>query len=449
MQNRRSFLKNSTAALAGFTIIPGTVFGANERLNIAFIGAGGRVSWLFKYQLKDHPLMNIVAFADVDDVSAADSYKKFPDVPRYKDFREMLSNHEKQIDGVIITTPDHGHHYQAKWCMNMNLPVYLEKPLTRTFQEADDLMTIEKETGLVCQMGNQGHSSKGLQELKAWFKQGVLGEIEEVHGFVTMDYKNPATALPPQKPVPSTLDWDLWLGPREYLPFHPDYCPGTWRKWYPFGGGALGDWVCHNFDAPYYVMGLDCPNRIEVQSTGPKKDVAFPDSAKLTYTFPLKNEDREVKFHWYYGDVFKPPRVGDVNPSTAVDNVIYGGTLIIGSKASVLMNSHASDPRIIPEQKHLEMASSLPQVEDNDLYSKLDNGHYDNWFRALKGLEKPNSGFAYGGRITQCGHFGNIALNLNCDLEIDPVSRLILKNEEAASSELIGYEPREGWELKE
>lgn len=445
MQSRRTFLKNSAVALAGATIIPAAAFGANERLNIAFIGAGGRATRLFTHQLKNHPLLNMVAFADVDDVSAATSYKTFPDVPRYRDFREMLDKHERQIDGVIITTPDHGHHYQAKWCMNMGKPVYLEKPLTRTIQEAEDLMAMERETGLVCQMGNQGHSSKGLQELNAWIRHGILGEILECHAFVTMDYYNPAKKLLPEEPVPGTLDWDLWLGPQKFIPYNPAYCPRTWRKWFPFGGGALGDWVNHNMDAPYYALGLDCPSKIEIESTGPKKGVAFPDSAKITYTFPLKNENRDLKFYWYQGETYKPPVQGDFDPFTEVVNSIYGGTLIIGSKASVLMNSHAGTPRIIPEKKHLEMASSLPEVEYKERYQRPDNGHYDNWLNALKGLEKPNSDFAYGGRLTQCGQFGNIALNLDCNLEIDPVKKVILNNEEAASSELVGYQPREGW----
>jgi predicted dehydrogenase len=431
---RRNWMKLSSLAGMGATIVPSRVFGANERLNIAFVGAGGK-GWHAIKSLAHNRMVNMVAFADVDQRKAAEAYKAHPNVPRFTDFRVMLDKLGAQIDGVIISTPDHTHHYIARWCLNAGKPVYLEKPLTHNIAEARDLMALERETGLACQMGNQGHSSGGLVMLDAWVRSGALGTVQDVHAWCVPNWSF-ADVRPPTEPVPEHLDWEQWLGPAAHVPYSSKYCPASWRGWREFGGGALGDWACHNMDAPYTALDLDCPRLVELESTGPSK-LSFPDSAKLTFTFPASAERGEVRVHWYQGKGYPPPRPTELEAKREMGNA-GGGTLVIGSKATVLTGSHAGVPRVIPEVKMQEMARGMPKPNVRR------SSHWDNWLRAIKGTEKTRSNFAYGGRLTELVHFGNIAMHVNRNLTLDPVARAIVSDEEA--TRLIAWPPpRKGW----
>ncbi|MDI1311382.1 Gfo/Idh/MocA family oxidoreductase [Prosthecobacter sp.] len=432
MQDRRHFIAKTAAAFAGIQILPRSVFGANEKLNIAFVGAGGK-GWHAVQSLLENPMVNYVAFADVDEPRAAQSRQAKPDVPFHSDFRKMLDQHGKNIDGVIISTPDQTHHYNAKWCMNAGKHVYLEKPLTHNIAEARDLMALEKTSRLACQMGNQGHSGGGILMLEAWAKAGILGDVTDAHAWAGPIW-SVADERPPEQPVPAGLDWNQWIGPAAMVPHSSRYLPAVWRAWFEFGCGTLGDWACHNMDAPYAVWGLDCPSRVEIESTGPKK-LSFPDTVRVTFTFPTSSTGKEFKIHWYHGKGHAFTRPAELEASRALAD---GGTFIRGSKSAVLMGTHAGIPRIIPEVKMQELASSLPKVD-----LKRSN-HWDNWLLAIKGQEKPRSNFAYGGRLTETMHFANIALHVNRNLTIDPATRSIVGDAEAAAL-MNGPNVRQGW----
>jgi len=447
--NRRSFLKNTTLLTVGAIVTP-TILHANftgvsasDKLNVAFIGAGGKGIHAINL-LVNHPKINVVAMADVNDQSAADAYKLLPGIPHFRDFRKMLDKLNKQIDGVIISTPDHSHHYIAKWCMKTGKHVYLEKPLAHSIHEVRDLMKMEKETGLVCQMGNQGHSGPGIKQLNEWIQNGYLGEVSEVHAWTNAGWNTVNAKRPEAQPVPDTLDWDLWLNAASEVPHNKAYYPAVWRGWNEFGSGALGDWACHNMDAPYFALGLDCPEKVEIVSTGPSL-LSFPESVKLTYTFKSGKYGNRVRLNWYQGPKFSPPRPAQLEEGRKMGNE-GGGTLIVGTKSTVMMYSHATSPCFIPQSKHLSMAD-LIQVKDVPNAPKTYwNGHYDNWINACMGLGKPNADFAYGGRLTETMLFGNIAIKTNRSLTIDPVTRRIL-NDPQALALINNPSPRKGWEV--
>lgn len=447
--NRRSFLKSSAlltvGAIVAPTILPAHSAGvsAYDKLNVAFIGAGGKGMHAINL-LVNHPKINVVALADVNDQSADNAYKLLPNIPHFRDFRKMLDKLNKQIDGVIISTPDHTHHYIAKWCMKMGKHVYLEKPLAHSIHEVRDLMKMEKETGLVCQMGNQGHSGPGIKQLNEWIQKGFLGEVSEVHAWTNAGWNKVNASRPEAQPVPETLDWDLWLNAAAEVPHNKAYYPAVWRGWNEFGSGALGDWACHNMDAPYFALGLDCPGKVEIESTGPSL-LCFPESVKLTYTFKSGKYGNQVKFSWYQGPKFTPPRPAQLEEGRKMGNE-GGGTLIVGTKSTVMMYSHATSPCFIPQSKQLEMVDLIKVKIDPNAPKTYWNGHYDNWINACKGLEKPNSDFAYGGRLTETMLLGNIAIKTNRSLTIDPVTRKIL-NDPQALALMSNSSPRKGWEV--
>jgi predicted dehydrogenase len=433
--SRRDFVKGA-ASISGLTFLPKRVFGANERVNVAFIGAGGRGNRSI-LSMENNQLVNIVAFADVDEVRAAETYKALPKVPRYRDFRKMLERHDKDIDAVVISTPDHTHHYAAKWCMKMAKHVYLEKPLAHTIDQCRDLAALEAQYGVACQMGNQGHSGPGIALLKAWIDAGALGEITEMQAWNPGGRSIAETNRPAAEPIPETFDWDLWLGPAKEVPYSSQYCPSSWRWWFDFGEGTIGDWACHNMDAPYFALDLGIPNKVKIKSTGASK-LSFPSSAEVIYKFYASAGQKAVTLKWYSGPDLGPERPAQLEDGRQLGSN-GGGSLIIGSKATVMMGGHAGSPRIIPEAKHREMSANLPRVDNR-------SSHYDNWLLACKGEEKSRSHFAYSARLTEVMHYGNIAMHVDRDLKIDPVKRQILGDEQA-SQLASGTAPRKGWQL--
>lgn len=437
---RRSFITkaavaSSAASVFPFDILKARTVGANESVGVAFIGVGGRGARHLA-SVHDSPLVKMIAFADVDDAQAGPSYKKYPSVPRYRDFRKMLDQHDKDIDAVVISTPDHTHHFPARWCLLTGKHVYVEKPLAHSVEECRDLAALEKQTGLACQMGNQGHSGQGIELLGKWIDAGILGDIESLVAWNPGGRRPNVKERPPAQPIPDTLDWDQWLGPSPIIPYNSAYCPGTWRWWFQFGHGSLGDWACHNMDAPYTILNLGLPSLVKIRSTGPSQ-FNFPDHAEIDYRFPREGKT-DISFKWYSGLELGPERPKDLEPGRQLGSN-GGGTLIYGSKANVMMNSHASSPRIFPESHFRELAPTLPRV------GKRSN-HMENWILACKGEEKPRSNFEYAARITEVIHYGNIALHVNRDLKVDPTKGKILGDREATKL-MSSPKPRKGWKI--
>jgi len=460
MKTRRDFLIQSTVALTGLTILPNCIrkggVAPSDRVNVAVVGVGGRGSKGI-LALKDNPLANFVAFADVDDVRASATFEEFPDIPRYKDFRKMLDEMDKQIDAVVVATPDHTHHYIAKWCMNMGKHVYVEKPMAHSVAQCRDLMNLEKKNGLACQMGNQGQSGSGMFLLNEWVNMGLLGDIEEVDTWTThIQQCNRDTEYPKGDiPVPDSLDWDLWLGPTKLRPYNSTrYLPGKWRGWRDFGDGTIGDMGPHILDAPFRVLDLDWPKKIEVESSE-LFELSFPQSTKMTFTFPSKKTGKDVIVRWYNGPDFPVPRPTDLIAYRGMGG-LYGGSIFYGSKSNVMLESHNMKPYFFPISAQREVESkvkeSLGKLPDGIPNTHLDDNHnlanayhYNNWLLACKGEATCNSNFAFSSRVIEAMFLGNIAVQLKCNLDLDPVTKTIIGNE--AASEMIGYAPREGWEI--
>src|SRR5437762_2213462 len=303
--SRRVFLSAAAGAVAAFTIVPRHVLGGpgqtapSDRLNVAGIGAGGMGGG--DIATVSRLGANIVALCDVDEERAAGSFTAFPKARRYKDFRAMLDKEAKNIDAVTVGTPDHIHAVAAMAAIRAGKHVYCQKPLTHTLHECRELTKAARAAGVVTSMGNQGHATEGARLTNEWIQAGVIGEVREVHvwsdraGRLWKQGIGRPTGTPP---VPATLDWNLWLGPVRERPYNPAYAPVSWRGWWDFGTGALGDMGCHIIDHPVWALDLGAPSAVESRTTldgsvleGNKPNFeTYPIASIIYYDFPARGK---------------------------------------------------------------------------------------------------------------------------------------------------------------
>jgi hypothetical protein len=299
-------------------------------------------------------------------------------------------------------------------------------------------------------MGNQGHSSNEIRLLYEWIQDGAIGAVREVHtwsdrpvgGHPWSDF--PIMARPKETPpVPDTLDWDLWLGPVRYRPYHPIYCPTKWRGWWDFGTGALGDMGCHILDPAFWALKLGAPTRVEASTTHYKPEVAsetYPRASVVRYEFPARGDMPPVKLTWYDGRLL-PPRPRDLE---AGRNLGTNGALLMGEKGTIMHGSHgAGGVRIIPETKmraYDRPPQTLPRVKDGS------GGHERDWVRACKDGQPASSSFEYGGPLTEMVLLGVLAMRLkNTPLEWDAENLKVTNCDEAAQYVKPAF--RTGWTL--
>ena len=309
--SRRSFVGGLGAGAAVFTIVPRHVLGGpgkkapSEKVNIAGIGVGGQGG----HDINCVGGENIVALCDVDERRAAGTFKQFSKAKRFKDFRKMLDAVDKDIDAVVVGTPDHTHAVACMAALKRGKHVYCEKPLAHSIHEIREVRKAAREAKVVTQLGNQGHASGRIRSLCEWVWDGAIGKVTEVHAACdafggAYSAVNKLASLKEKHAVPKELDWDLWLGPARRRPYHPMYVPTWWRAWLPFGTGRIGDWICHVVDPAFWALHLDAPTtvRAEVKGYDPKKHaLVWPPAAKITYEFPAKGERGGVKLFWYDG----------------------------------------------------------------------------------------------------------------------------------------------------
>lgn len=447
--SRRNFVKTAAMSALAVNFVPFPLRGErapNERFNLAVVGVGGMGS----YNLKGVGDANVVALCDVDDNHAEHVYKLYPKAKRYKDYRVMLEKQKDDIDGVLIATPDHTHAVIAMACMQEGKHVFCQKPLTHTVYEARKITEAARYYKIVTQMGNQGRSSEYIRVFKEWIDDGAIGEVKEVHAWTdrpvggdpwsTFMVKSIPTDTPP---VPDGFDWDLWLGPAAYRPYHPDYHPGKWRSWIDFGTGSLGDMGCHILDPAFYALDLGSPYELQASSTHWEPEVAsqtFPRASIVRYKFP-KNEKRgPVDLTWYDGRLL-PPRPAELEDGRALPG---SGALIIGEKGTIMHGSHgASEVRIIPEVKMREYkrpAKSIPRVKGT---------HEQDWIRACKeGFDGTPacSNFDYGGPLTEMVLLGMVAIQTKDQiLKFDSKEMKFTNNDKANA--LLHKDYRKGWEI--
>jgi hypothetical protein len=316
----------------------------NEKLNFGTIGAGGQAAANIGAAA---PTENIVALCDVDDRRAASTYTRFPNATKYKDFRQMLDKEAKNIDAVIIAIPDHMHAMAAMWSMERGKHVYVQKPLVRTVWEARQLKEAATKYGVATQMGNQGYSNEGTRQCAEMVWNGDIGGVSEVHAWSDRPlWPQGLTEIPKEDPVPSTLDWDLWLGTAEKRPFTaggkttPDrwdgffYQPFNWRGFYDFGCGALGDMACHILGAPNMALHLSHRKLVSVECI--KKEgtspFMFPKSSTIRFDFAAYGNMPALKVFWYDG-LKENPKIAGVPEGEWLGDPPSGGRPAAGGPA--------------------------------------------------------------------------------------------------------------------
>lgn len=400
--SRRTLLKRS-AAFGALTIVPRYVLGGtdqaapSDKLNIACVGIANQGY----SDVIGVSSQNIVALCDIDHHHAGRTFQQFPKANRYHDYRVMLEK-EKNIDAVVVATPDHNHALISLAAMRMGKHVYCEKPLTHTVKEARLMAKVAKEMGVATQMGNQGQASEYTRRVQEWIADGAIGDVREVHIWtdrplrgVLDEYWPQGINRPKDTPaVPDHIKWDLWLGPAPQRPYHPAYHPFRWRGWWDFGCGALGDMGCHAMDSVFRALKLGYPDSVQAASTRVNAET-YPIGSMVTYEFGPRGEMPPVTLTWYDGGL-KPPRPQELEPGRRLGD---GGTLFVGDKSKIL------DGRIIPETKMKEYkrpAKTLPRSP----------GHFIEWFEACKGGKPAGANFGFAGPLTEVVLMGNIALRM-------------------------------------
>jgi predicted dehydrogenase len=431
-------------------IVPRHVLGGpghvppSERVNLAGIGAGGMGGGDIA---TFHRLgANVVALCDVDDARAAGSYNAYPQARRYKDFRILLDKEAKNIDAVTVGTPDHIHAVASMAAIRAGKHVYCQKPLTHTLYECRQLTKAARAAKVMTSMGNQGHATEGARLTNEWLRAGVIGEVREVHVWSDRAGKlwKQGIGRPTETPsVPSTLDWNLWLGPVRERPYHPAYAPVSWRGWWDFGTGALGDMGCHIIDHPVWALELPAPTSVESRTTldgtlldgGKINFETYPLASIIYYEFPARGKLPPVKMTWYEGGLMPPAPQGMPAGQQLPDN----GALYVGSQGTMYHGSHGGMPQLLPAPLH-EKAKTVAKTMDRS------PGHYEEWIAACKGGKAPAAAFDYSGPLTEIVLLGVLSLRapgrrLEWDSENLKVSNLPELNE------FTHIEYRQGWTL--
>ena len=465
--NRRQFLKSTAFAGTAFMVLPAGVVGLragtspNEKLNIAGIGIGGQGA----SDLSNMESENIVALCDVDQNYAAHVFKKYEKAKQFTDYRKMLDE-MKEIDAVVVATPDHLHAFASTEAIKHGKHVYCEKPLTHSVWEARQLAKTAREAKVATQMGNQGQASSETRRLCELVWSGVIGPVREAHIWTDRpsnglfkEYWPQGVSRPKETPpVPSTLDWDLWLGPAPQRPYHPAYLPFVWRGWWDFGTGALGDIGCHSMDPVFRALKLGAPTTVQAASTRVNEET-FPLGSIVTYQFPARSaavqannchvtglngagagevEMPPCKLVWYDGGL-RPPRPAQLPEGQKMGD---NGKLLVGDKGFILSNNN----HVVFPESCSKAAEAIPHTIPTS------PGHYKEWIEACKGGKKAGSNFDWAGPLAESVLLGNVALRVQLREDLT-LCRLMWDSEQLKFTNLedankfVRSEYRAGWSL--
>lgn len=414
--SRRKFIGISSATLAGFAIVPRHAVSGlghiapSDKLNIAGIGIGGKG----KDNLRNMVGQNMVALCDVDWDYADDVFKTYPEAIRYRDFRVMLEK-QKDIEAVVIATPDHSHAVQAMAAMQLGKHVYCQKPLTHSVWESRQLTEAARKYRVATQMGNEGHSGDEVRHVAELIHSGIIGDITEVHAVTNRPIWPQGLHRPAEvHPVPKTLEWDLFIGPAPFRPYNEAYHPWSWRAWWDFGTGALGDMGCHVMDVPFYALDLGYPVKVQSSSTVVNTESA-PQASRVEYVFPARKsrfgkDMPEVRLIWHDGGLL--PR----RPEELPDGVEMGNwgnmNLYIGTKGKIISDYYGRSAKVLldnPGKKTVQ----IERIPDHPLGG---GRHEMDWVRACKedpGSRKQASAhFGYSGPLNETVVMGNLSIRL-------------------------------------
>lgn len=494
---RREFIRNAGLAAGAFMIVPRHVLGGegytapSDTVNVAGVGVGG----MGRANLAALSSQNIVAMCDVDwgyvDARFAQIpnliseneqrlqkattpeervraqtqianlrmlQEKAPRAARYVDYREMLEK-QKDIDAVVVGTPDHTHAVIALAAMSLGKHVYVQKPLAWSIEECRRLAQRAAETKVVTQMGNQGHSSDDARLVNEYIQSGTIGKVNEVHvwtnrplAYWPQGIPRPAPGPAPKDakwnmdgvmqrlagamgsyPPPDNLAWDLFLGPSRFVEYHPVYHPFNWRGWVDWGVGAIGDMGAHLIDHPYWALDLGFPSVIETRSTPYNKE-SYPMASITYYEFPQKRGE-PIRLTWYDGGLL-PPKPEELGESELNAD---GGVLYIGTRGKLLHDTYGANPRLLPQSRH--ESTRKPRQR----YPRITTSHEMNWIEAIKGNAEATSPFEYAARLTEVMLLGIAALNAGKKIEYDAENMRITNVPD--SDALLKRQYREGWAL--
>ena len=491
---RRDFVSTSSKLALGGMIVPGRVLSGRGRqlpsdtLGVAIVGAGG----MGAENAQELGTENIVAVCDLDlDLVARKVQERMTDgdgnprekghrwaeqyqaAAKYTRFDEMLAN-QPDIDAVLIATPDHTHAVMAAAAMRAGKHVYVQKPLTYSVHEARALKALADETGVVTQMGNQGHSSDEARLINEWIQAGVIGTVREVH--VWTDRPIWKQGLPRPEPMggdsepitsadrswwpgsvnelqasalhadftpPPGLEWDLYVGPcARDVAYHPIYHPFHWRGWVDFGVGALGDMGAHLIDHPFWALDLGYPDTIEATSTpwgGDADDpVSYPMATKVHYEFPRRGLLPPVDLHWYDGGLM--PKRPEALPDE-VELERMGGVIYVGERGILMHETYGRNPTLYPAELQEEAAAVPPT------FPRIEESHEMNWVRACKGETEATSPFSYAAPLTEVMLLGLVALRAGQGFKMryDAEAMRVINSVEA--NRFLTREYRAGWTL--
>lgn len=465
--SRRAFLRNSTATIATLSIVPASVLGLNgaeppgNKLNIACIGVGGR-----GYDdLKSVVGENIVALCDVDSRRLAEAVRvegrgdknapkdekeakrreetaaRLARARQFQDFRKMMDEMEKQIDAVVVATPDHTHAVAVMRAIKAGKHVYCEKPMAHSIADVRAMVNAARQHKVVTQLGNQGHSSDSIRKFCEWVWAGAVGEVKELHGWCGSSYGRirQLDRLQETPPVPANLDWDLWLGPAAQRPYNPVYLPGAWRGWWAFGTGVLGDWTCHVIDPVFWAYDLGAPTSVvaETFDYDPKRHgETFPTKTIIRYEFPAKGRRPAVTLTWRDGGP-QPDKPAEMGADEKLPQI---GGLVIGDKGKIVYGSHgAGKPQILPDERMDQFAKTPQEIPRSP-------GHHEEWIKACKTGGQCGSNFNYGGPLTEIALLGDIAIRF-AGQKLQWNSAAMRFTNVAEANAFVKPPNRKGWKL--
>ncbi len=445
--SRRKFVKTTAVAAAGVYILPRFSIGQegpppNGRLNLAFIGAGGRGS-ANRQGLADE---NIVALCDVDLNRLNEALEEHPEAKGFRDFRVMLDKMGGQIDAVVVSTPDHIHFAAAMEAMRRGKHVFVEKPLAHNIWQCRTLKKAARHYKVITALGNQGHVTEGIRLVKEWVDADVLGDVTEVHAwfdgpeFGKKKYFRKPRRFPPRpEEVPDGLDWDLWLGPTKRRPYSRYYLPRFWRGWYDFGCGELGDWACHTLDAPFWSLDLGMPTEVNTTRRSRSAEGFVPKRSAISYQFPARGNKPPVTLNWFEGGL-KPPN----QPEWGLKKLPDSGMIMVGDKLSLMTGGRPNSPQLLPEHVWEDFRKNPPP----ETIPRIKGSHWNEWAQAVKGESPmPVSTFDYGAELTEMALLGVLAQRFNTRILWDTQKMRVTNHPDLNS--YVKEPVRKGWEYGE
>ena len=432
----------------------GTVLGANEKINIACIGVGGKGDSDSSDVARCGG--NIVAICDVDADTLAKKGKQFPNAKRYNDYRKLLEEMDKEIDAVTVSTPDHNHGVAGIRAMKMGKHCFCQKPLTQTVYEARTMRQLAAEKKLATQMGNQGSASSGLRRAVEVVQGGAIGAPRELHVWSNRPIWPQGLARPQgEDPVPSSLNWDGWLGPAAQRPFKKDvYHTFRWRGWYDFGTGALGDMACHTVNMPFRALKLGYPTVVELEIASRTYPETFPKTSRIRFEFPEREGLPPLKFWWYDGnpgDPLKPlrPNAGAAKEVIAtMGDLPESGALIIGDKGKLFSPDDYGErfflamkgkDEFTPGDQH-DAAKAIPQSIPRS------PGHMQEYLRMIKDGTPAYSNFDVAAYLAEVILLGCVALRLGEGVRMEWDGPNMKSTNLPEAERFVRRNNRPGWE---